>query len=663
MKRKRNDAVTLGAAVGFALLLGTGTARADSVKIENVRLAPRDAEAATLTFDISWSNSWRWGSFHDAVWVFFKVRANERSPWQPVRLVADKVVNPAGYAAADGTRLEFVVPAGDDGFVGMLARRARDGRGDVAARRVTAAWDATAVTGAKENVENVQIRAFGIEMVYVAESPFYLGSGGKTELNMFHAYTGVDGSTPPYRVTGAGAIPTGRQNGKLWAKGIAPPDGGEIPASFPNGYAAFYCMRWPYFTQGLYAGFLNTITVEQAKGRYYADYQGVAIKRSGESPSYTYAASAANERCPWLSWADCAAVAAWAGLRPMTELEYEKAIRGSQNPSPVYDATPSFWGLADVNTGDIYERPVSAGKAVGLRFAGTHGCGTPALPADWPTDVGCVTFRGAQFGLRYYSPSHHLTSGRVNALTVHADRRNHPFAGWRAVRTAPAGDTAMEPAAGPPGPQAARPVARLGAPVRVDGVLDEWSEVALSLGDAGDVFPVYRRFVPFDFYGRLLEPWQGPTDASATVYLGSDDTALCVAAEVTDDRQSNTKTGDSISGGDSLLLGLVTGDGVRWKIGAALTKNGVTFHQWEGEHDTLEKTFRCAVTRDHSASVTRYELHLPLAALGLKPGTEFDLNILIFDDDGDENLYWLQLAPGLTDPVNTKLYPRFVLTK
>ena len=43
---------------------------------------------------------------------------------------------------------------------------------------------------------------------------------------------------------------------------------------------------------------------------------------------------------------------------------------------------------------------------------------------------------------------------------------------------------------------------------------------------------------------------------------------------------------------------------------------------------------------------------------------EFGLNILIFDDDDDdENLYWLQLAPGLTDPVNTKLYPRFVLAK
>jgi len=296
-------------------------------------------------------------------------------------------------------------------------------------------------------------------------------------------------------------------------------------------------------------------------------------------------------------------------------------------------------------------------------FAGTHGRGTPTLPANWPADVGCVRFRGAQFGLRYYSPSHHLTSGRVNALTVHADRRNHPFAGWRGVRTAPAGDTAMKPAAGPPEPCAARPIARLKGPVRADGVLDEWGEPALSLGGAGDVFPVYRHFVPFDYYGRLLEPWQGPEDLSANVYFGSDGRALCVAADVTDDRNFNTKTGEEISRGDALQMGLVTEDGVHWKIGTALTEQGVAVHQW-GKDGALVKTVRCAITRDDKAAVTRYELRLPLAALRLKPGTEFGVNIVFFDDDGgDENVYWLQMAPGLIDPVNTKLYPRFVLEK
>ena len=661
MSKQTHNGRREAAALAGLLLFAAGAARTDNLRVENVKVAPRDDKTAIVTFDTSWSNSWRHGSFHDAAWVFFKVRADEKSPWQPVRLVAGKVVNPTGYNSGDGTPLKFVVPDGDDGFVGMFVRRAADGKGDVAARKVTALSDWTGVKGAKKNLENAELRAFGIEMVYVAEGPFYLGSGGTGELNMFHTYTGKDQDTPPYRVTNGGAIPTGRQKGKLWAKGICPPDGGEIPAAFPNGYAAFYCMKWPHFTQEIYAGFLNTITAEEAKGRYYAGYQGVVIKRSGEGPKFVYEASEPAKRCPWLSWADCAAVAAWAGLRPMTELEYEKAIRGLQTPSPVYDATPSFWGIADVNTGDIYERPVSAGKAVGLRFAGTHGRGTPTLPGDWPADVDCVTFRGAQFGLRYYSPSHHVTSGRVNALFVLVVRWYLPFAGWRGVRSAPAGVAAPVTDRFPPG--AALPLARLGRLVRADGGLDEWSKPALSLGGAEDVFPVYRRFAPLDYYRRLLKPWQGPEDLSAKVYLGSDGEALCVGAEVTDDRHLNSKTGDSISSGDALKMGLVTADGVHWNIGAALTQAGVAFHQWEGKGDTLVKTADCAVVRDDKARVTRYELRLPLAALGLKPGAEFGLNVVLFGDDGDGQPYWLQLAPGLTDPANPKLYPRFILGK
>ena len=36
--------------------------------------------------------------------------------------------------------------------------------------------------------------------------------------------------------------------------------------------------------------------------------------------------------CNWLSWADVAAYLDWSGLRPMTELEFEKACRGPNAP-------------------------------------------------------------------------------------------------------------------------------------------------------------------------------------------------------------------------------------------------------------------------------------------------------------------------------------------
>jgi len=372
MNREMKNGKRKAWALSCGLLLVAGAARADGLRIENVTVAPRDAKTAAVKFDISWGNSWRHGSFHDAAWVVFKVQAGDKSPWQHVRLVADKVVNPTGYGQQKGgTPLEFVVPAGDDGFVGMFVRRAGEGKGPVAAKGGTAAWDLTASKDIPKHLKGASIRAFGIEMVYVAEGPFYLGSGG-TELNAFYEYAEGGEQRRPYLVTGAGPLATGRQKGKLWAAGIAPQDNGQVPASFPNGYAAFYCMKFPHITKAQYAGFLNTLTGPEAKGRYYPGYHGTAIKRSGQFPNYTYAASGPDGRCRWLSWADGAAYAAWAGLRPMTELEYEKAIRGPQDPDPRYDATPSYWGVSDVNQGEM-ERPISAGSAAGRKFAGTHG--------------------------------------------------------------------------------------------------------------------------------------------------------------------------------------------------------------------------------------------------------------------------------------------------
>jgi len=655
-------------------LLVAGMAPADDLRIENVTVAPRDGKTAMVAFDIAWSNSWRHGSFHDAAWVFFKVQADGESGWQPVRLVADKVVNPAGCGQAEGgTPLEFVVPAGDDGFVGMFVRPAKDGKGALAARKATAVWDFTANKGVTKDVK-VRMQGFGVEMVHVGEGPFYLGSGGK-ELNRFHRYTGAGEETPSYRVTAAGPIPTGRQEGKLWAVGIAPEEGGQIPASFPNGYSAFYCAKFPHITKAQYAGFLNTLTEAEAKERYYPGFHGTEIQRSGGSPKYVYTASAPDGRCRWLSWADGAAYAAWAGLRPMTELEYEKAIRGPQEPDPRYDAGASYWGVADVNQGEM-ERPVSAGSAAARKFAGTHGRGTPALPADWPSGLDGFVFRGKAPARRYYTVYHMLTSGRINIVTVQLLRG--PNIGWRAARTAPAVDMPVVPPPAWLDPATVQQVPRLGRPVRPDGLLDDWGKPTIVFNGPADLFPVHNRFVPFDYYGRLLQPWQGPEDMGAKVYLGWDGESLCVATEVNDDRHFNTKSGKELLNGDALQVGLATPKGVTWNLGLALTKEGVCFHQWEGEGDALLKTVGCAVVRHDKAGVTRYGLRLPLATLGMEPGAGFRLNIVFYDDDDGTGLrHWLQLAPRMAPGLpragqsvsapaiagNAAHYPRFVLAR
>jgi len=632
--------------------------RGPEVRLENVAVSPRDDKTALVTFDITWTNAYRYGSFHDATWVFFKARTTGSADWRPVRLAADKVVNPTGYGSGEGTPLEFVVPAGKDGYLGMFVRLAKDGRGDVAARKVTAVVE----LNTEHRTLNTSVSAFGIEMCYVGEGSYFLGTGtGGKEVNLFHAYVDSEpgAATPPYRVTGPGAIPTGKQKGKLWAKGIVPEDNSEIPASFPNGFAAFYGMKYPVINQALYAGFLNTLPAELARKYWYDGYQGVTVRRTGNGQPYTHVATTPDGFLPWLSWADGAAVAAWAGLRPMTELEYEKAVRGGEHPNPD-EVGFSYWGLGFVNGGGLIERLVTPCLPTGRTFAGSHGQGDAVLPADWPKDAGAIVYRGG-YGknMIYYRLTHLLTSGRIKATVAYADRRGmDPFNGFRAVRAAPAGDTI---AAQPPRFDATvvRPLRKLAAPFKTNGDLSKLGSPIATLACAEDVFLENARSV-VPQQPRTL--WEGPADASARLYLGWDGEAVCFGAEVTDDKHQNTQSGGNLWNGDAMQFGVAIPDGTHWSLMLGLSTNGVILHQAMGASDAILQTADCAVTRDENAKLTRYTLRLPLAALGLKAGDTFGFNAMLCDSDIDNRMdFYLRLAQGVSFPFRTELYPRFAL--
>ena len=284
---------------------------------------------------------------------------------------------------------------------------------------------------------------------------------------------------------------------------VAPADGADIPAAFPKGHAAFYCAK-DELLRTEYADFLNALPSTEAP-KYHIRAKGsgsrhfpvlkkgvlaiVAGKKYFEPftnrSSDRYVANPEQRTCNWMSWWDGAIYAAWAGLRPMTELEFEKACRGPYMPVPdefawgtdtqrgVY-ATPemgdllaalqryaagfhkrlrttpgagaSYWGIMNLSQGN-YERVVTIGDKQGRLFRGTHGLGTASLPGDWP---GASTT---------YAPTHHLLVPKVSGAgsrggdTQHAvncsrvserslagdvrKRGGHGYATWRSVRTAP----------------------------------------------------------------------------------------------------------------------------------------------------------------------------------------------------------------------------------
>jgi len=470
-----------------------------NVYFSNIALTSRDAKTAVIQFDLAWTGSWRTDVNHDAAWIFFKYRleGDETRTWRHVRLAADKVLNPTGYgqgplgtsftfefgqtpkrehlkniAAAGDTQFDILVPDGADGFTGAIVRRADHGMGTASGAKLTVLWDLAACPDVKKDTK-VSIKAYGLKMVYVADGPYYLGSGG-TETGAFYAFQpekkrgaekeriSVGGATmvvheavdsgnefPPYRVTNSAAIATGKTPGKLWARAAEPPDGGEIPATFPTGYRAFYMMDRP-IPQAAWAFFLSSVPPELAallceEGGHATEggwAGGIGKHDDPENPYQFHHGRLKTYSVWWLSWNCGATFAAWAGLRPMTELENEKALRGPRVPEPE-ECGSSFWG-GSYGGGRYNAHPreleVTVATPEGLVYKGMHGGGTTTnWPADWPKKdakgTGVRNGQEAACGITELKAPMWCTSCRLES-NLNDPERNKIY-GFRAARTAP----------------------------------------------------------------------------------------------------------------------------------------------------------------------------------------------------------------------------------
>ena len=364
-----------------------GTGKADPIRIENVRRANASvAGQSSITFDLVWDHSWR-GAWEvgeqqhggkgtlklenwDAAWVFVKFRQAGAKVWLHAALSANK----ADHAVPAGAALD--VGLSDDGKrgIGVFVYREAAGHGpndwrDVTLRLLHGA-DGEDDPGAAE------AKIFAIEMVRVPQCAFWAGDGST---NRVAGQFSSGYSANPLRIESEGALTLGGEGAGILnnreAVGMRHIDDFScdeprpLSARFPKGFAAFYCMRHE-ITQRQYVDFLNTLSYRQqdactaskpsdavGEPALGSARNGIRIAVSGIPDSVepqviqrgsfvasrdiakagapaTYRTDLPYVACNGIHPHDCAAFAAWAGLRPITELEFEKACRGPLKPVP-----------------------------------------------------------------------------------------------------------------------------------------------------------------------------------------------------------------------------------------------------------------------------------------------------------------------------------------
>lgn len=396
----------------FAVLIlhpaGIPDVYANDIRVEGTRLIPaEEGSPAFIQFDISWDNSWRlpfssgvnnW----DAAWVFIKYRevGNTSAAWSHLYLsntpgdyetgswtgdgpggavidpgLVDPRVDGSGNLVTPHSAAVNGNPAGRNPVVGAFVYRENVGRGRFEVSEMAFAFDLA--ENGMDTGKLYDFKVFAIEMVYVQQGSFFVGSGGNESGRLLAGGT----TNTPFKVTNAWNGCIEDNTGCLWGIETTPHffnsigNTGSLAADYPTGYEGFYSMKY-LVSQKQYVDFLNTLTRSQQQERFSSTTVGRFMhsgsnqtspaNRNGvrlmSDPGGTAARVFGNDLnnngiagefddgqwipLNFIAIEDIRAYLDWAGLRPMTELEFEKASRGPLNPVP----NEFSWGTNSIAT-------------------------------------------------------------------------------------------------------------------------------------------------------------------------------------------------------------------------------------------------------------------------------------------------------------------------
>jgi len=354
----------------FLLACIAGNSFANNISIQKVAITDtnKTAKTASIRFNISWDNSWRDAVNWDAAWIFVKFRRPQDSVWRYRHMTVSSTGNMPGTGNAT---MKFAIP---DDRKGAFYYRSGLGSGNIKMDSVKLFWNYAA--DSVSVIDSVEVKVFATEMVYVPQGNYSLGDGNGTQKSSYsfqiknapnNFVTITDKWSPPINIM-VNINDNGIDDAILHKDGIriSGLEGLDINndkvadlPDFPTGYRAFYCMKYPV-TQGQYADMLNTISsrdtvfqwmqfndttrLKKVNSKYKAALQNLDplfYTTPNDLQRHTISLDS-NEVKYFVSRPDRAfgrgqtnhyeAYSDWAALRPITELEFEKAARGPLPP-------------------------------------------------------------------------------------------------------------------------------------------------------------------------------------------------------------------------------------------------------------------------------------------------------------------------------------------
>ncbi len=372
---------------------------ANNIQVTNVSLTGQSStDGYTLVqFDLSWENSYRINDgiqeFWDAAWIFIKYKVGDSDKWEHATLSA------TGHTVSSEASLEL--PADRLGaffYPKTVTNQPVNNNWQGLALR----WDYR-LDGLPDNAI-VDVKVFGVEMVYVPSRSFWIGDGSLWMQSTFHTANApieqYSTDKYPYQILSEDALTLGgtdsmsigtnnnwAMNGPYADDDFSPTVEKQLPSGFPKGYDAFYCMKYE-ITQAQYVEFLNSLDRAQQQANTNIDVSqndipdnyvmGYAnggngngifarnaiacpVSGNGTEDPIIFSTTYGEIPCSMLTWEMGLAYSDWAGLRPMTELEYEKACRGIFEPVLAEIATGRAantsrnWGIVNGTFGEENE--------------------------------------------------------------------------------------------------------------------------------------------------------------------------------------------------------------------------------------------------------------------------------------------------------------------